>query len=205
LKTVEPSALMLPESLLKIIPPRPLGYQRHQELIKIKTTLTFDPLAAAETAADMTFSLILHPSRANRVFEHHSRDARLPSLGSVIDKMMTATIKASPKQGYEGAVQMSAANALFTNLTKLSVNKDASAPAKAIAQLKLSQLQAWLVPKVASTTDEEWKAFYAYLNNSLTKLKEDPEKFATENLLPAPPGMPIGSGEELCGFRSEWQ
>lgn len=204
LKTVEPSALMLPENLLKIIPPRPLGYQRHQELIKLKTTLTFDPLSAAETASDMTFSLILHPSRANRLFEHHSRDARLPSLGSVIDKLMSATIKSSPRQGYEGAVQMSTANALFTNLTKLSVSKDAAAPTKAIAQLKLSQLQAWLSPRIASTQDEEWKAFYSYLSNSIATMKEDPDKFLQENLLPAPPGMPIGSTEDVCGFQSEW-
>lgn len=204
LKTVEPSALVLPESLLKIIPPRPLGYQRHQELIKIKTTLTFDPIAAAETASDMTFSLILHPARANRLFEHHSRDARLPSLGSVIDKLMSATIKAAPKQGYEGAVQMASANALFTNLSKLALNKDAAVQTKAIAQLKLTQLQAWLAPKVAATADEEWKAFYAYLSASIGQMKDDPEKFATEVLLPTPPGMPIGSTDEACGFRADW-
>jgi hypothetical protein len=201
LKTVEPSALMLPESLLKIIPPRPLGYQRHQELIKLKTTMTFDALSAAETASDMTFSLILHPSRANRVFEHHSRDARLPSLGSVIDKLISATIKSAPKQGYEGAVQMATANALFTNLSKLSVSKDAAAPAKAIAQLKLAQLQAWLAPKVASTQDEEWRAFYSYLNRSINRLQEDPDEFEQENLLPSPPGMPIGmDSQDYCNF-----
>ena len=204
LKTVEPSALMLPESLLKMIPPRPLGYQRHQELIKLKTGLTFDPLSAAETAADMTFSLILHPARANRVFEHHSRDARLPSLGSVIDKLMSATIKSAPKQGYEGAVQMVTANALFTNLTRLALNKDAAVETKAIAQLKISQLQTWLGPKAGFTADEEWKAFYAYVNSEIGKMKADPEEYKQDNLLPAPPGMPIGSTDDICGFKADW-
>ncbi|NJO84741.1 MAG: peptidase, partial [Blastochloris sp.] len=37
LKTVQPSALGLPESLLKIIPPRPLGYSHHRELLVGKT------------------------------------------------------------------------------------------------------------------------------------------------------------------------
>jgi hypothetical protein len=204
LKTVEPSALMLPESLLKIIPPRPLGYQRHQELIRIKTQLTFDPLAAAETASDMTFSLVLHPARANRLFEHHSRDARLPSLESVIDKLMSASVKVAPKQGYEGAVQMATATALFNNLSKLSVNKDASMPVKAIAQLKLAQLQQWMAPRIGSTADEEWKAFYSYLNNAIGQMKEDPDKFVEQKILDAPPGMPIGSTEDICGFKSDW-
>lgn len=204
LKTVEPSALMLPESLLKIIPPRALGYQRHQELIKIKTQLTFDPLAAAETAADMTFSLVFHPARANRLFEHHSRDARLPSLESVIDKMMSASVKVSPKQGYEGAVQMSVATAMFNNLSKLAVSKDASVPTKAIAQLKLTQLQQWIAPRINSTTDEDWRAFYTYLSNSIASMKTDPGKFEQENIKEAPPGMPIGSTEDVCGFVREW-
>lgn len=197
LKTVEPSTLMIPESILRQIPPRPLGYVRHRELIKTKTDLAFDPLSAAETAADMTFGLVLHPARANRVFEHHSRDARLPSLGSLIDKLMSATIKASPKQGYEGAVQMATANALFTNLARLSVHKDASAQTKAIVDLKLNQLQSWLTPKAATTTDEEWKAFYSYLASEIGHLKDNPKEYVAEQLLPPPPGQPIGDDDLL--------
>ena len=192
LKTVQPSALMLPENLLRIIPPRPLGYVRHRELIKVRTELTFDPLAAAETAADLTFSLILHPARANRLFEHHSRDARLPSLESVIDKMTSATIKQTSKPGYEGAVQMAIDHSLFTNLTKLALNKDAAAPTRAITMMKLEQLKAWLSSKASVTPDEEWKAFYTYLSGQIMKLQSSPEEFKQESLLVAPPGQPIG-------------
>lgn len=198
LKTIEPSALMLPESLLKIIPPRPIGYDRHRELVKIKTELTFDPLTVAETASDFTFSMILHPARANRVFEHHSRDARLPSLENVIDKLVSATFKSANKQGYEGAVQMSTNYALFTNLSKLALNEEASVQAKAITLLKLDQLKAWLTTK--QPTDESWKAHYAFLVKQISSLQEDPEEFKQDNLLPTPPGAPIGSTEmEFCG------
>lgn len=198
LKTVQPSALALPESLLKIIPPRPLGYSRHRELLKGKTDLTFDPLSAAETASDLTFSLILHSARANRLFEHHSRDARLPSLESVIDKLISATFKSPTRGGYEGAIQMSINYSLFTNLSKLALNKDASAPTKAIATLKLDQLKIWLQSR--ATTDEEWKAYYAYLVQQINKFQDDPDEFKLENLLPAPPGQPIGMDDgDFCG------
>jgi hypothetical protein len=198
LKTVQPSALALPESLLKIIPPRPLGYSRHRELMKGKTDLTFDPLSAAETASDLTFSLILHPARANRLFEHHSRDARLPSLESVIDKLISATFKSPVRNGYEGAIQMSTNYALFTNLSKLALSKDASAPTKAITTLKLDQLKNWLQSR--TITDEEWKAYYAYLVQQINKFQEDPDEFKQENLLAPPPGQPIGMDDgDLCG------
>ncbi|MEQ1584594.1 MAG: zinc-dependent metalloprotease [Cyclobacteriaceae bacterium] len=198
LKTVQPSALALPESLLKIIPPRPLGFSRHRELLKGKTDLTFDPLSAAETASDLTFSLILHPARANRLFEHHSRDARLPSLESVLDKLISATFKSPVRNGYEGAIQMSVNYALFTNLSKLALNKDASAPTKAIATLKLDQLKNWLQSR--ATSDEEWKAYYAYLVQQINKFQQDPDEFKQENLLAPPPGQPIGMDDgDFCG------
>jgi uncharacterized protein DUF4953 len=197
LKTIEPSALMLPESLLKIIPPRPVGYDRHRELIKIKTELTFDPLTIAETAADFTFGMILHPARANRIFEHHAREAKLPSLESVIDKLITSTFKSTAKPGYEGAVQMSTNYALFTNLSKLAVDNDASVQSRAIVSLKLDQLKSWLQAK--QTTDEAWKAHYSFIIKQITNWQENPQEYKQENLLPVPPGAPIGITEwEFC-------
>lgn len=194
IKTVDPAALALPESLLKIIPPRPLGYSRHRELIKLKTELTFDPLSAAETASDLTFSMILHPARANRLIEHHARNASLPSLESVADRLINSTFKSTPKPGMEGAIQMATNYALFTNMAKLALSKTASAESKAIIFLKLDQLKAWL--QLKTTTDDEWKAHYRFVAKQIDSLQSDPDEFKSEELLPAPPGMPIGSSEE---------
>ncbi|MFY8035592.1 MAG: zinc-dependent metalloprotease, partial [Cyclobacteriaceae bacterium] len=194
LKTVEPSALVLPESLLKIIPPRPLGYTRHRELIKLKTELTFDPLSAAETASDLTFSLILHPARANRLIEHQARNASLPGLENVLDKLINATFKAQPKAGLEGAIQMSTNHALFTNMAKLALSKTATAETKAITLFKLDQLKSVLKAKISS--DEKWRAHYRFMVNEIESLQSNPDEFKSEELLPAPPGMPIGSTED---------
>ena len=190
--TVSPSVLSIPENLIRSIPPRPLGYSRHRELIKTRTDLAFDPLAAAEAAADMTFDLLLHPARTTRLIEHHARDNNQPSLESVIDKVTGATVRSAIKPGYEGSVQMTINYAWVTNLAKLALNKDASAQARAVAFLKLDQLKIWLDGKRVSTTDEPWKAHYSYLHLQISKLQENPDDFKQDNLLPAPPGQPIG-------------
>jgi len=201
LRTVQPATLMLPENLIQMIPPRPLGYQRHREVFKIRTELTFDPLAAAETAADMTYAMILHPARANRLFEHHSRDARLPSLEGVIDRLLVTSIKAAPKNGYEGAVQMSIDYAMFSNLAKLALSSDAAPATKAIAFAKLKQLKVWLGTR--PVVNEEWSAFYTYLADLVTRLADSPEEFKSQQVLAAPPGQPIGDMDlDYCNFTS---
>jgi hypothetical protein len=199
MKTVSPSALMVPENLLRMMPPRPIGYDRHRELVKIKTELTFDPLTVAETAADFTFSMMLHPARVNRLFEHHSRDAKLPSLESVLDKMISATIKSANKTGYEGAVQMSVNYALLSNLIKLAMNdKETLSQTRGIAQLKLDQLKIWLLSR--NLPDESWKSHYAFLAKQIVLFQEDPEEYKQDRMLPVPPGAPIGMTEwEFCG------
>lgn len=193
LKSVEPAQLVLTESLLKIIPPRALGYERHRELIKIKTELTFDPISIAESAADLTFSLILHPARANRLIEHHARDPKLAGLHTVIDKLIAATFKSATQTGLEGTIQMATNYVLFNNLAKLAISKNASPEAKAIALLKLDQLKSWLAARV--TTVEEWRAHYLFVVKQVNLLQQNPEEFKGEELLPAPPGMPIGDAD----------
>jgi hypothetical protein len=199
LKSVSPNALMLPENLLKIIPPRPLGYERHREVIKIKTGLTFDALAIAEEAANGTFGMILRPERANRLVEHHARNSSLPSLESVLDQLISATIKANGKLGYEGAVQMTTNNALFVNLAALAQHSEAAAQSRAITRLKLNQLKSWLTTKINITTDEEWKAHYVYLANEINDFFTDIKAYKPENLFAAPPGQPIGMDIDYCG------
>lgn len=200
LKTVDPAVLALPESVIKLIPPRPLGYSRHREVIKIRTGLTFDPLSAVESAADLSFSLLLHPERAARLFEYHSRDARLPSLESVMDKAISYTFKAATKPGYQGAVQITVNNVLLTNMLSMAANDEASTQVKAIAHLEIDKLKTWLNSKVRSTSDEDWKAHYNYALTLIDRFEKNPDDFKNETPLEAPPGQPIGDiGLEYCG------
>src|SRR6202012_4545568 len=59
MSTITPSALELPEELIRKIPPRPTGYPSTIEIFHGRTGPTFDPMAAAEAAADNTLSYLL--------------------------------------------------------------------------------------------------------------------------------------------------
>ncbi len=200
LKTISPSNLMLPENVLTSIPPRPLGYDRHREVIKIRTELTFDALAIAETASELTFSLLLHPARAGRLVEYHARNSKQPSLESIIDKVTQATFKALPKSGYEGAIQITVNEVLLSNVIKLATNANASSQVKGVAYLKLDQLKSWLTAKRKAATDEAWNAHYTYALSQIENFQENPLEYHEAPSLNAPPGQPIGADEkDFCG------
>ncbi|MBL0739776.1 zinc-dependent metalloprotease [Chryseolinea lacunae] len=198
LKTIAPASLMFPEDLLKIIPPRPLGFDRHREVVKIRTELTFDALTAAESAADMTLSLLLHPSRAGRLVEYHARDEKQPSLESVLDKVIAATVKSASKNGYEGALQITVNNVLLDNLMTLSLDPDASNQVRAIAYLKVEQLRNWMTERVKITANEDWRAHYTFALNRIRTFQNNPEDYKREKLLTPPPGAPIGQQEDAA-------
>ena len=96
---------------------------------------------------------------------------------------------------------MAADYAMFTNLAKLALSPDASAPARAIASFKLKQLKTWLLARPATTTSEEWTAFYGYLGSLIARMEEDPEEFKIKFVQPSPPGQPIGDyDQDYCGY-----
>ena len=88
LSTLHPKNLVLNERILNMIPPRPPGYEENSELFPRYTGITFDPLRAAETVANLTVKLLLNPGRAARLIEYHSRDNKYPGLNEVLEKLL---------------------------------------------------------------------------------------------------------------------
>jgi hypothetical protein len=69
---LDPKFLMLPDRIVKLIPPRPAGYGFTRELFRKRTGLAFDGLSPAETAADMALSLLFNTERMNRMVEYNA-------------------------------------------------------------------------------------------------------------------------------------
>lgn len=191
LRTLRPDVLTLPERILALLPPAAFDFDRTREYFPSRTGLTFDPLAAAETAAAHSIRLLLNPERAARLVQYHARDARNPSLLEVLDRLLAATWRRAPSTGLEEEVGRVAGNAALAQLMALGADDSTSSQVRALALLKLGQLRAWLLAQ--STADESRKAHFAYAAARIRKYQEDFKAAATPRPLEPPPGQPIGN------------
>lgn len=192
LETVSPDVLMLPENLLKLIPPRPSGFGHSRELINSRTGLTFDPLSAAESAAGHTMSLLFHPERLNRLVGFNARNADQPSLSKVLDKIIERTIESEPLPQYPGSVQMIVNTSVLNHLFRAAASETSSSIVKAIAHMKLSALRTFAASKGPTLKGDDWKAHFAYMVFEIDRFMENPDEVKFEPMLEPPPGQPIG-------------
>jgi Met-zincin/Domain of unknown function (DUF5117) len=197
LKTLSPETLTLPESLLKIMPPRPPGLERTRESFPSETGLTFDPIATAESAADLTLAILLDPARASRLVQYHMRVPDAPSLRGVLEAISKATAE-RPEGGHtmssevERAVEFRAVEAMLS----LAVNPQASTQARAIARSHIADILKDFTT-AAPLTDTAEAIHRAALIDRINDFERDPAKFTPAKPIEAPPGMPIGDDEDF--------
>jgi hypothetical protein len=190
LRTIRPETLTLPERILALLPPVAQGYDRTREYFPSRTGLTFDPLAAAESAAAQTVRLVLNPERAARLIQYHARDARNPGLDEVIDRLLAATWKRPASIGLAEEVGLVVDNAVLVHLLALAADEGAATQARALAHLKLDQLRAWLRQTPAGNSSR--RAHFTYAAARIARFLEEAKPAAPAKPLEAPPGQPIG-------------
>jgi hypothetical protein len=187
LGTISPEALTLPEALLEVLPPRPAGLERSRESLAASTGLTFDPIAAAESAADLTLSVLFDPQRAARLVEYNARVDTNPTLGEVIDAVLAVNRPAHRSGGGARGLFAEVQSALYVRsveaLLRLAASPKDSAMVRAIVLGKLDQV------KRQSDSNSVIEAYVVY---RIDRFLEDPAKFQPAPPVAAPPGMPIG-------------
>jgi len=195
LKTLAPETLTLPESILKLLPPVPPGYPRMKESFPAHTGVTFDPVAAAESAADMTLKVLLNPERASRIIEYHMRVPGSTSLREMMEAI-SAKVAERPEGGHtmssevERAVEFRALEAQMA----LAVDPSASSQARAIAHWHMRDvLNHW---KSTPMPQDLAEAIHrTAMIDRLERFESLPEKFIPAKTIEAPPGMPIGDDD----------
>jgi hypothetical protein len=193
LATIDPVTLALPRTVLAAIPPRPYTFDPHRELFTRWTGLTFDAVAPAAAAADMTISLLLNDQRAARLVEQHALDASLPGLETVIDRLVTRAF-ATPADPYQAEIARVVQRVVIEELQELET--EAAMPqVRAVAAFKLRQLGE-RASSLASQGDEAQRAHYAALAADIQRFAERDWTAPRASTAPAPPpGAPIGDWE----------
>ncbi|MFT4032227.1 MAG: zinc-dependent metalloprotease [Siphonobacter sp.] len=200
LATLKPELLALPANVIKLIPPRPYGFNENpREVFKDRTGLTFDPLAPAEAAAGMTIRFVLQHERAARLIGNHSIDSSLPDFAEVVDKTLNATWKGAPMAGYTGEVQRVINGVVLDKLITLASGKDAANQVRAVAALKLKELKEWL--EKSTTTDPAQKAYNLFAISQIQQFETNPTEVILTPTSKEPDGAPIGSFE---AYSCEW-
>ncbi|MEO0472548.1 MAG: zinc-dependent metalloprotease [Bacteroidota bacterium] len=192
LHSLDPSILAMPQHILDLVPPRPPGYRRDRESFKIRTGANLDPFAAAEAASNHSLRYLLDPHRAARLLEFSARNAEMPSLSDVIDRLMAMSWKAKTADAYEQEILFVVQQQSLQHLITLAMHKDASASVKSIARFKLQALMKWLEEQ---EVEGRAAAQHAMAIDLIDQFLDDPEEVKLPKLLPMPDGSPIGCGE----------
>ena len=194
LAALQPDALALPNSLLRIIPPRPPAYPQTREDFRRHTYPAFDALAPAEAASSHIVSFLFDSSRAERLVEAHAMDSNNLGFGEAVDKILAGTWKAAPATGYAAEIQRVVDQTVLYDMIALASDANAANQARAIATLKLDELRKWLDHE--SSQDESWRAAYFYAAEQIKLFQSDPKKFDLTKPAIPPDGQPIGDDED---------
>jgi hypothetical protein len=192
LKTVRAETLALPESLLKIIPPRPPDYPRDRENFRGHTGLTFDSLAPAEAAAEHTIGLLLNAERAARLEGFHARDAKYPGLEEVLNKLLAATWKGPRRAGYTAEVARVVDDVTLERLLLLAAADRTTPEVRAIASLALDELKKWLAGPGTAPAYAAERAHFIYAAEQIGRFQKNPKDLKLAPPAEIPEGQPIG-------------
>ncbi|MFT7676401.1 MAG: hypothetical protein ACI8QC_000372 [Planctomycetota bacterium] len=142
LATLEPSTLDIDDAVLALLLPGAPAGLGNGERFEGRAGLTFDPLEAAATAADVTLTYLLNTERAVRLVDQHRRDSNLLGLGAVIERLATHVCADTGQEDARAlAVREVVQEAVIRRLIGLAGNASVPARVRDRAMLGLGQLQ----------------------------------------------------------------
>ncbi|MXW18150.1 MAG: DUF5117 domain-containing protein [Gemmatimonadetes bacterium] len=177
--------LALPEEVIAMIPP---GAFRHQEgeVFPGHTELLFDPLGAAEAAADFTVGEILHPARMARLVVYGSMDDN-PDLEEVVDRLIGATWgTATERDEYRTRVQHVIQRAVVDRMMRHAGSAGTMTEARAVLSDRLDRLAGQLEALMAASPHQRLVAA------DIRRWQQRIENTTPAPSLQLPAGDPIG-------------
>ena len=195
LSTLTVDFLALPEEVIALIPPSAFRH-REGEVFAGRTGRLFDPVGAAEAAADFTVGEILHPARMARLVVYGGLDDH-PDLEEVVDRLMEATWEApAGADEYRMRVQHVIQRAVVDRMMRHAGSAGTMTEARAVLSDRLDRLAGQLEAIMPSSPHQRLVAA------DIRRWQERIENTIPEPSLRLPSGDPIGgsSGRQPMGF-----
>ncbi|MBN9385621.1 MAG: zinc-dependent metalloprotease [Chitinophagaceae bacterium] len=189
---MSPEFLTLPDNIIRLIPPRPAGYSYTPELFTHRTGLVFDPLGAAESAADLGLSFLFNTDRLNRMAQYQAENNGL-GVTEMVDMLIDHTWKAPRLQGLPELIRQQNGQLLLTYLLSASVDEKTSFATKAQLRTSIDGLKGLLdgmKTQTKGTSDE------GNISLALERMKDPSRAKGAVRTVTTPPGAPIGCDED---------
>jgi len=185
MRTLSPSELALPISVINAIPPRPPGFGRSRELFPRYTGGSFDAVTPAVVSATHTVNSLLTPDRAARMVEQALFDESLPGLENVLGSVLRASFGAQANGAYEEQVKRAVEGVVVDRIQWLAAN----APMPEVREVATATLQR-MHTRLSQTTDSPHATIVA--RNIQRFLDRPAAALTVPATVSAPPGAPIG-------------
>lgn len=200
LQTLDPKALDIKDETLNLLSPSLISWSfadSDRELFRPVAYPAFDVSAAADTAVNFTFDVLLHPRRAARLVEFERRDARNLGFMDMLQETRRYVMR-TPPNGREAEIAKAVQARFAFALIELG-SGEAAPGVKARVDAMLRMLQTdlksensghglWLASKIDAHLNQP-----AVAASAVTKAKK------------LPPGGPIGqSGLNMDTLETCW-
>jgi hypothetical protein len=184
LRTLQPSELALPRSVISMIPPRPPGYGRSRETFPRYTGGRFDAVTPAVVAASHTVNNLLTSDRAARLEQQAALDPDQLSFEAVLGGLVRATFGEAPSDAYEAQIHQAVQAVVVDRMMWLAANASMYS-ARATANATLS--------RIATRLGGQADGHSMTLAQDIQRFMDRPAAPATAPAgVNAPPGAPIG-------------
>jgi hypothetical protein len=177
LATLTPTFLEIPASIRELIPPPSYAWgDANTELFPRRTDPTFDPIAAAMTAADISISALLDPARAARVAQQENN----LTLREITDALNVFASR-------QGPMPRATRTVLLVRLASLANDREADPSARAEARDALRRLS----ERLTDVSDHAETVHRRATRDEIERFLARPETWQAPVLPAIPPGPPI--------------
>ncbi len=184
LSTLTVDFLIIPDSILKNLPPAAYRHTQH-EPFPGRTGLLFDPLGAAEGSASLTVQQILHPARMARLIAYGAL-GDYPDLEEVIDRLIEVSWEAdTPDSDYGIQLLRTIQRVTVDEMMRQAMNEASSGEVRAVLTDSLTDLASRLEGQRNASAHETTVAA------DIRRWLQHPEEFSPAPALRLPPGDPI--------------